>query len=51
MVLGYALLVDLLTVDAIREALQMRRAVPQRGQHRAARDGAVVLDELAFGAG
>jgi len=51
MVLGYALLVDLLAVDAVGKALQMRGSVPQRGQHRTARDGAVVLDELAFGAG
>ena len=50
MVLRNPLLVDLLAVDAVGEALQMGRAVSQRGQHRARRDGAVVLDELPLGA-
>ena len=50
MVLRYPLLVDLLAVDAVGEALQMRRAVPQRGEHRPARHGAVVLDEPSLGA-
>ena len=46
----HPLLVDLLAVDAVREALQMGRPVTQRGQHRARCDCAVVVDERALGA-
>ena len=50
MLLRNPLLVDLLTVDAVGEPLQMRGPVAQRGHHRV-RDGEVVVDQLAFGAG
>jgi hypothetical protein len=46
-----ALLVDLLAIDAVGEALQMARTIPQRREHRAASDGAVVVDEPSLGAG
>ena len=50
MMLRHPLLVDLLAVDAVREALQVGGPVAQRGQHRTARHGAVVLDQPALGA-
>lgn len=42
-----ALLVDLLTVDAVGKPLQMHGAVPQDGKHRL-RDGKVLIEECAL---
>ena len=50
MMLRYPLLVDLLAVDAVREALQVGGPVAQCVQHRAACHGEVVLDEPTLGA-
>ena len=50
MLLRHPFLIDLVAVDAVREPLQMGRPVPQCRQHRAGRDGPVVVDERTLGA-